>query len=70
MGSHFFKPSQPRIGGTNMNMMARANAAPVFAARGDAAASSKDLAAAQALSKGVLKPGKKTAASDAPGPKV
>lgn len=66
----FFKPTPTRIGPTGMNMTARANAAPGFAARAAGAGAQKDIAAAAALSKDVLKPAKKTAAADAPGPKV
>ena len=51
-------------------MMARSIAAPSYAARGDAAVAGKDLGAAAAFGRVSGKPLKKTAATDAPGPKL
>ena len=66
MGTHFFK--SPTIAPGGSNLFARAISAPGYAARGFSGAANKDLGAASALSKGVLKPIKKGSAY-APGPK-
>ena len=52
------------------NMMAALITAPSYAARGDAAVAGKDLGAAAAFGRVSGKPLKKTAAIDAPGPKL
>lgn len=77
MGTGFFHkggslagpaPTQARV--SEPNMMARAINAPNFAARADAATAGKDLGAAAAFGRVSGKPLKKTAAVDAPGPKL
>ena len=72
MGSKFFKPTMspgaPKVG-TSMNMEARALGGPAYNARSAGMAAQKDLGAAAGLGKTGLKPGLKTAASNAPGPK-
>lgn len=69
MGTKFFHPSNPAIGASNLNLEARSQNTPIYAGRTAAAGAQKDLAAASALAKGVLKRSTKSAASDAPGPK-
>jgi hypothetical protein len=69
MGTNFFRPAQTKFSTPNLNLQARAFASPALASRGNAITSSKDLAGASALSKYILKPGIKDAASAAPGPK-
>jgi len=71
MGTSFFKRHEhlsPKSSGVT-NMAARAFSAPGFAGRAAGGVASKDVAAAAALSKGVLRANSKTAASNAPGPK-
>jgi hypothetical protein len=67
MGTHFLKAPTFSPGGSNL--FARSIAAPGYAARGFSGAGMKDVGAAAGLAKGVLKPTKKDAASNAPGPK-
>ena len=74
MGTSMFKhkaePSGPKIGGGNLNMMARAQGAPAYSVERGMGNAGKDLAAAAAFGKAPSGPVKKSAASDAPGPKV
>ena len=75
MGIGFHKgapagPAPTKVSPGNLNMMARANSAPLYAARADSALSAKDLGAASAFQK--KGPGFGTihdAASNAPGPR-
>lgn len=63
MGTKFFQGAGPRFQPSELNMMARANNAPTYAARGASIGAQKDLAAADALVK-AHKP-KKTQGSSA-----
>lgn len=67
MGTHFFKPTEPRIGASNLNLQARALNAPSYAGSKAGMGQQKDVAAAAALKP--LMGTQKDAASNAPGPK-
>lgn len=76
MGTSFFQGKKPQAMApapfrvSEPNMMARSIAAPNYAAKGDAAVAAKDIAAAAGLYKAARGPLKKSAASDAPGPRI
>lgn len=77
MGTNFFKKpgggmsgAGPRIGLSEPNMASRAFAAPGYAGVRAAGVAAKDLGAAAGFGKGAAGPVKKSAATDAPGPKV
>ncbi len=67
MGTKFFH--SPKIAPGGSNLFARSIGAPGYAAKAFGGAAGKDLGAASALTKGVLKPTMKDSASNAPGPK-
>lgn len=71
MGTHFFHGNAPSIKPNSTNLEARALGAPSYGGMRSAGAAAKDIGAAQGINRaGVLKPIAKTAATDAPGPKV
>lgn len=70
MGTKFFSTPLQKVGASNLNLMARADNAPSYAGKSAGMGAQKDLAAAASLNRAKLKPGSKTAASAAPGPKV
>lgn len=70
MGSNFFKSKGPAIHASGGNFTARAIGATAYGGRAAGGKAGKDLGAAAGLAHaGGLKPGVKTAATAAPGPK-
>lgn len=69
MGSNFFKAAAPKIGPSNLNMEARAIAAPGYKGRSDAANAQKGLTMDLGLNKSKFKP-QKTNGAYPPGPKI